>query len=1080
MTAFRDSLQAPALAEASRLGLNKTIAKMFFVLGFAISLVGVPLYGLMPLPLEPGMRTVLVAGCLLLAMGFAISVRLLSHASFGMVVMVVGWSGVAMVTLISVGIGEGIHNLGLGFFGLLVCLVTVLTSRRAGTVLALACAAAVVVLAWVESMGRLPGAAAVARNPKLLNVMLHGLMLATAVVAGSLMSRMVNRALAEAEEREHRFSNLLRIAADWYWELDADLRFSRITNHTPNSQTGLPDEYLGRYPWDVLNMSEGSRSRHRAVLQARRPFADLSVRLPDATGEALHVFLSGRPRFDEHGRFDGYWGVGRDVTSKIRAHEALAASESRYRELFALSPTPLVLHRDGLTMQANESAARLFGFHSDREMVGFDLALLYPEEARGSLRDQQQALARESNGKSVGVAEIRLEALDGRRLTVQADGARVNAPDGPAVLMLYHDITARVDAEAALRRSQAMLSHLFATSPDYITLSDMRTGTYVLVNRSFTRMFGYTPEEVVGKSSQALGIWFDPADRVRMLGMIDAPGGPGEMEAKCVHKSGRVLTFMMSAGRFSMDGRDYLVVNGRDVTDVQRVRLEHEAILRHASIGIALTRDRHFAQANPRFEAMFGWEPGELLGRHGRAVWGSEDDYAEMGRIAGPLLSQGKRVEVERQMTRRDGSLFWCRLLAQVVDPTHPSLGGTIWIAEDVTERRQIDQALAAARDVAEAANRAKSAFLANTSHEIRTPLNGLIGLASLAMQPGMEEPRRQQYLEQILDSAQSLAGIMSDILDLSKIEAGKFSIESVPFNLHNLLHAVQHAYRSLAHARSMTLVLQMSSDVPSNVCGDPVRLRQILSNYLTNALKFTERGEVRIEVSRSVDPETPNHIRFTVDDTGPGIDVAMQPRLFQPFTQADESTTRRFGGTGLGLSICKELATLMAGTVGVDSTPGAGSRFWAELPLPQAQPSDIDPRIEVRDANRLLGMRVLLVEDNPVNMMIAVAMLEQWGVSVTQATDGSEGVCAVERASAAGRPFHLVLMDVQMPVLSGHEAARQLRATYPPEDLPIVALTAAALVSEREEALAAGMNDFLTKPIDAHRLREVLVRAMS
>jgi CheY-like chemotaxis protein len=291
-------------------------------------------------------------------------------------------------------------------------------------------------------------------------------------------------------------------------------------------------------------------------------------------------------------------------------------------------------------------------------------------------------------------------------------------------------------------------------------------------------------------------------------------------------------------------------------------------------------------------------------------------------------------------------------------------------------------------------------------------------------------------------------------------------------------MKTVHHAYHSLAQARSLELILHVADDVPATVRGDPVRLRQILSNYITNGLKFTARGSVLIEVERSSDPAHPEHVRFSVSDTGPGIDEATQRRLFQPFTQADESTTRQYGGTGLGLSICKELAALMEGHVGMHSTPGQGSRFWAELPLPLTDAPVIDPRMEAQDTQRLTGLRVLMVEDNPVNMMIGVAMLEQWGVEVAQAIDGVEGLATVERACAAGQPFHVVLMDVQMPRLSGHEAARRLRQLHSKEALPIIALTAAALVSEREEALAAGMNDFLTKPIDVHRLRQALIRA--
>ena len=263
---------------------------------------------------------------------------------------------------------------------------------------------------------------------------------------------------------------------------------------------------------------------------------------------------------------------------------------------------------------------------------------------------------------------------------------------------------------------------------------------------------------------------------------------------------------LMSAARFAMDGRDYLVINARDVTETERTRLEHAAILERASIGIAFTRDRRFVQANPRFEAIFGWDLGELAGKPGAVVWADDDDYAEVGRLAGPLLSAGQPFEIEREMRRKDGSRFWCRLLAQVVDRSHPSHGGTIWIADDVTERRRLDAALAAARDAAEAASRAKSAFLANTSHEIRTPLNGLLGLARLAMRPDIGTERRHHYLEQILDSAQSLAGILSDILDFSKIEAGKIALEDMPFDLREALAGVHQSYRTMAEAKGLSL----------------------------------------------------------------------------------------------------------------------------------------------------------------------------------------------------------------------------------------------------------------------------------
>jgi CheY-like chemotaxis protein len=259
-------------------------------------------------------------------------------------------------------------------------------------------------------------------------------------------------------------------------------------------------------------------------------------------------------------------------------------------------------------------------------------------------------------------------------------------------------------------------------------------------------------------------------------------------------------------------------------------------------------------------------------------------------------------------------------------------------------------------------------------------------------------------------------------------------------------------------------------------VAGDPLRVRQIISNYLSNALKFTAQGSVRL-LARRLAPapgEAEGRVRIEVHDTGTGIDAATQARLFLPFTQADESTTRRYGGTGLGLSICRELAGLMGGQVGVHSQPGVGSCFWAELPLPATTQPTAAP---VPDGASLQGAQLLLVEDNEVNMTIATAILERWGVQVDQAVDGQQALQAVQAAAAQGRHYDAVLMDVQMPVMSGHEATRALRQTEAGRHLPVIALTAAALVTERQEALQAGMNDFLTKPIDAEKLRLSLLR---
>ena len=408
-------------------------------------------------------------------------------------------------------------------------------------------------------------------------------------------------------------------------------------------------------------------------------------------------------------------------------------------------------------------------------------------------------------------------------------------------------------------------------------------------------------------------------------------------------------------------------------------------------------------------------------------------------------------------------------------------LAGSLAALRDAIHERVTQ--LGSARDAAEAANRAKSAFLANTSHELRTPLNGLLGMARLARQPGLDAERRQQYLDLVADSAQSLADILSDTLDLARIEAGKLVLDVQPFEPRSLLQGVVVAYRLLADGAGLGLQLLVDPDVPMAVRGDALRVRQILNNYLSNAIKFTPSGQIQVRLQTA----GPDRLRLSVADTGPGIAPALAARLFSPFTQADESTTRRHGGSGLGLAICRELAQRMGGDVGVDrgvglgvnmagaGQAGAGSTFWAVLHLPQGDMPRLPATPPATDLARLRGARVLIADDNPVNRVLAVAVLERWGLGVTEAHDGAQAVRAVLAADVAGQPIHIVLMDVQMPEMDGHAATRALRLTHPPDQLPIIALTAAALLSEREAALAAGMNDFLTKPLDLAQLQRLL-----
>lgn len=375
---------------------------------------------------------------------------------------------------------------------------------------------------------------------------------------------------------------------------------------------------------------------------------------------------------------------------------------------------------------------------------------------------------------------------------------------------------------------------------------------------------------------------------------------------------------------------------------------------------------------------------------------------------------------------------------------------------------------LRAERRSAERANAAKSQFLANMNHEMRTPLNGIIGMAQLLEGTALAEDQRE-YVATIESSSEVLLSLVNDVLDFSKIEAGKMVVEHTPFALHPLLGDCLQLLRQEAARKGLALELDADPLLPAHINGDPVRLRQILINLLSNAVKFTAAGYVRLSARPVTNQSGLRRLQFAVTDSGLGISLEAQARLFQAFTQADASTTRRYGGTGLGLAISKRLVELMGGVIGVESQAGVGSRFWLELPLVEAAAA---PLAEAPRAARFQA-HILLVEDNPVNQRVAVLLLQRFGCRVDLAENGLQAVEA-----AARQPFDAILMDCHMPEMDGYEATRTIRrGNGVNTSVPIIALTGNAVQGDRDACLASGMDDYLSKPIHLPALEAVLVR---
>lgn len=663
----------------------------------------------------------------------------------------------------------------------------------------------------------------------------------------------------------------------------------------------------------------------------------------------------------------------------------------------------------------------------------------------------------------------------------------------PALLnQALEDISQLKQYEARYRAEAERNRQLLAIATDGIHVLDA-DARLVMVNASFARMLGYEVDEMIG---MCLDQW-DAGDYPD--GLMKAYRENFERAAfPIVHtrhrrKNGSLIYVEISTSPVELAGQRLLFASARDVSERVRIEQQLEAH-RHSLEQMVEERTREIRRINQQLaDTQFAMQMVGI-GIHwvdfasGRLLYANDAAARMLGYTVDELLAlsvpdldaklgpsgydqvkssvrERGSIQIESLQRRKDGSL----VPVEVSIYHHRDTDGNerfIAFMTDISQRKQQEEALLQARDDAQAANIAKSAFLANMSHEIRTPLNAVVGMAHLLRRSGLN-PLQLERLDKLDTAGHHLLEIINAILDLSKIEAGKFQLEAVAFNLRAVVGNVASILAPRLQEKGLHLFTEVAH-LPHLLLGDRTRLQQALLNFAGNAIKFTDHGRITIRVAPVAEEEESVLLRFEVADTGIGIEADVQDRLFNAFEQADASTTRRYGGTGLGLAITRRIANLMGGEVGVSSTPGQGSQFWFTARLlkvrdePLARPVERTMNVERRLQQEFSGSRVLLAEDEPINAEIARMLLEDAGLLVDVAEDGH-----VACDMAARGDYALILMDMQMPNMDGLDATRRLREIYTMARLPIIAMTANAFSEDRARCFAAGMNDFIGKPID-------------
>ncbi len=770
----------------------------------------------------------------------------------------------------------------------------------------------------------------------------------------------------------------------------------------------------------------------------------------------------------------------RDLSAQRQAQLAVRSGEERFQAFMDHSPAlAFVKDEQGRYIFMNKLMEKRFGI-SLAEMLGrTDLDWLPPEAAK-LLGENERAIIETGEPSRF----IELVANGGDESTEwQLQSFPIRTADGRLLLAgVGIDTTRQERAEQLVEELEAQFRDLFDEAPVAFHELDV-DGRVTRVNRTEMSLLGYSAEEMIGRP---LWDFIVEDDAEKCVAAEIAGEAPADSTSRTFRRKG--------GGRVPVLVRNKLIVDAagkvrgmrstlqeisalkRIEEDLREAEEKYRSIFENAIEGIfQSTQEGSYMSVNPALAQIFGYEsPDEMMcsvTHIGRQLY---VDANRRQQFAAIMAEKGSVKDFESEMRRKDGSVIWVSERARAVRDIDGKLlyyEGTI---EDITARRDAEGTVRQARDAALESVRLKSEFLANMSHEIRTPMNGIIGMAGLLLDMPLS-PKQRDFAQTISTSAESLLTIINDILDFSKIEAGMLTFEDIDFDLTTVVDGSVELLATRAASKGVELGALISSNVPVALRGDPGRLRQVLTNLLGNAVKFTAAGEVVVRAELVDEKAHEATLRFRVTDTGIGIPPEVQGTLFQAFVQADGSTTRKYGGTGLGLAICKQLVQQMGGEIGVESEPGKGSTFWftARLARQEGKAAVRMPRTELQHK------RVLIVDDNATSRQILHHLVNAWGMADQQASTALEAMTILGRAAQRGQPFDAVVLDAEMPGRSGFDLARMVKSDPRFQAPKLVMLTSLDRRDDSEQLRESGVDAHLHKPVKQTALRECLISVL-